>query len=202
VNLYGVVVAAGRGERFGSPKAAVPLGGVPLWQRASDMLEAAGALRVIVVGDVPGGIPGGARRRDSVACGLAALPDDATHVLIHDAARPLASVALGMSVAARLAEGDADAVVPAIPVGDTLKRVEGDRVIATVPRDGLAAVQTPQGFVLAALRSAHARDTDDATDDAQLIERNGGTVVCVPGESHNFKITFPGDLAVAEALLR
>jgi len=201
VNLYGIVVAAGRGERFGGPKAIVLLGGVPLWVRAVESLREAGARTVVVVGDVPGGIPGGIRRRDSVATGLAALPSDATHVLVHDAARPLASAALGRVVVARLELGDVEGVVPGIPVADTLKEVEGERIVTTVSRSGLIAVQTPQGFVIDALRAAHRADDTDATDDAQLVERNGGTVVFVPGESSNLKITRPEDLAVAEAWL-
>ena len=202
MNLYGIVVAAGRGERFGGPKAVVLLGGVPLWVRAVTSLREAGAGTVIVVGDVPGGIPGGERRRDSVVAGLAALGGDATHVLVHDAARPLASASLGRAVVARLETGGVDGVVPGIPIADTLKRVEGDRVVTTVSRVGLIAVQTPQGFVVDALRAAHRAYDEDATDDAQLVERNGGTVVFVPGESSNLKITRPEDLFVAEAWLR
>lgn len=200
MNLYGIVVAAGRGERFGAPKASLVVQGLPLWQWAVTALEAAGTAGVIVVGEVPGGIPGGARRRDSVAAGVAALPPDATHVLIHDAARPLATPALAAAVIARLAVGDVDGVVPALPVGDTIKRVDGERVVETIQRTGLVAVQTPQGFRLEALRAAHAADADDATDDAQLVERHGGSVVYVPGESTNLKITYPEDLALAEAL--
>ena len=200
MNLYGIVVAAGRGERFGSPKADLVVQGLALWQWAAAALEGSGSAGVIVVGAVPGGVPGGTRRRDSVAAGLAALPADATHVLIHDAARPLATAALAGAVVARLAVGDVDGVVPALPVGDTIKRVEGERVIETVLRTGLVAVQTPQGFRLEVLRAAHAADTDDATDDAQMVERHGGSVVYVPGETTNLKITYPEDLAVAEAL--
>ncbi|HAX82210.1 MAG TPA: 2-C-methyl-D-erythritol 4-phosphate cytidylyltransferase [Actinobacteria bacterium] len=200
MNLYGIVVAAGRGERFGVPKAGLVVQGLSLWQWAVAALEAAGAAGVIVVGEVPGGIPGGARRRDSVAAGMAALPPDATHVLIHDAARPLATPALATAVIVRLAVGDVDGVVPALPLGDTIKRVEGERVVETIQRTGLVAVQTPQGFRLEALRAAHAADADDATDDAQLVERHGGSVVYVPGESTNLKITYPEDLALAEAL--
>jgi 2-C-methyl-D-erythritol 4-phosphate cytidylyltransferase len=202
VNLHGIVVAAGRGERFGGPKATVLLGGVPLWKRAVDALVVGGARTVVVVGEVPGGIPGGLWRRDSVAAGLAALPAGATHVLIHDAARPLATVPLVRAVVERLAAGDVDGVIPGLPVGDTLKRVDGERVVTTVSRQGVIAVQTPQGFVIEALRAAHAADHDEATDDAQLVERNGGSVVYVPGESTNLKITYPEDLAVAEAWLR
>ena len=202
MNLYGIVVAAGRGDRFGRPKATVELAGTPLWRRAVSTLEDAGANGVVVVGEVPGGTPGGPRRRDSVAAGLAALPSAATHVLIHDAARPLASVSLARRIRDRLADGDVDGVVPGIAVRDTLKRVTGDRVETTIDRSDLVAVQTPQGFVVEALTSAHAAVDDDASDDGLLVERWGGTVAVVPGEATNLKITYPDDLAVAEAMQR
>ena len=176
------------------------LSGRPLWERARDALIEGGVASVVVVG--PGGIPGGARRRDSVAAGLAALPVDAEIVLVHDAARPLATPALCRRVLERLVAGGVDGVVPAIPVRDTLKRVEADWVVGTVDRSGLVAIQTPQGFVLESLRAAHAADDDDASDDALLVERWGGAVAVVPGEETNLKITFPADLAVAEGLLR
>ncbi|MCB2224351.1 MAG: 2-C-methyl-D-erythritol 4-phosphate cytidylyltransferase [Actinobacteria bacterium] len=200
MNLGGVVVAAGSGERFGGPKALVEVGGVPMWRLAADLLESAGAAPVVVVGDVPGGIPGGRRRRDSVAAGVAALPDDVAWVLVHDAARPLATTALARRVAGRLLEGDVDAVVPVIPVRDTLKRVEGGRVVETADRTGLAAVQTPQGFRRAALAAAQAADDRDASDDAALVERHGGVVATVPGDPANLKVTYPEDLALVEAL--
>lgn len=198
---FGIVVAAGSGERFGRPKAHLEVGGVPLWRRARDLLTDAGCVGVVVVGDVPGGIPGGARRRDSVAAGLAHAPAAATHVLVHDAARPLASPELVAAVLDRLESTDVEAVVPAVPVTDTVKRVEAGRVVATVDRADLVVVQTPQGFLIEALRRAHAADQDDASDDALLIERMGGAVAIVAGEAQNLKITYPGDLAVAEALL-
>ena len=198
---FGIVVAAGSGERFGRPKAHLEVGGVPLWRRARDLLAGAGCVGVVVVGDVPGGVPGGARRRDSVAAGLAHAPAAATHVLVHDAARPLASPELVAAVLARLESGDVEAVVPAVPVTDTVKRVEAGSVVATVDRTDLVVVQTPQGFLIEALRRAHAVDQDDASDDALLIERMGGRVAIVAGEAQNLKITYPGDLAVAEALL-
>ncbi len=201
MSIHGIVVAAGRGERFGAPKVEVLLRGVALWQRAVGALRGAGVEHVVVVGPVPGGIPGGDRRRDSVAAGLAALPGDAEWVLVHDAARPLASPALTRAVLDRLLRGDIDGVVPALAVRDPLKRVAGERVLATVPRAELVTVQTPQGFRVEALRQAHLGDDDDATDDAALVERNGGSVVFVPGEPINLKITFPEDVAVAEALL-
>ena len=200
MTLGGVVVAAGSGERFGGPKAGVEVGGVPLWRLAADVLEAAGADPVIVVGDVPGGVAGGPRRRDSVANGLAALPDGIDFVLVHDAARPLARAEMARRVAVRLMQGDVDAVIPVVPVRDTVKRVDADRVVETVDRSDLVISQTPQGFRVAELRAAQAADLDDASDEAALLERSGGTTVTVPGDPTNLKITYPGDLAVVEAL--
>lgn len=202
MTVAGIVVAAGRGSRFGGPKATVMLGGRPMWEWARRALVDGGVTDVVVVGDLPGGIPGGERRRDSVGAGFEAVPPGTTHVIVHDAARPLASARLVERVARRLLEAEVDGVVPAIPVRDTVKVVERDRVAGTVARDGLVAVQTPQGFLLASLRSAHDATDDDATDDAELVERMGGSIVVVDGEETNLKVTFPGDLAVAEALLR
>ena len=201
MTIVGILVAAGRGERFGGSKHSVELAGRPLWQHGHDNLLAGGVEEVVVVGAVPGGIPGGERRRDSVAAGLAAVPVDTEWVLVHDAARPLARPRLIRSVVGRLLAGDVDAVVPVVPVRDTIKRVEGDRVIETLAREPLVAVQTPQGFKVEALRSAHRVSDDDASDDALLVEQNGGSVTTVPGHPANLKITYPSDLAIAEALL-
>jgi 2-C-methyl-D-erythritol 4-phosphate cytidylyltransferase len=123
------------------------------------------------------------------------LPGSATHVLIHDAARPLVPKTVVASVVAALADG-AKAVVPVTPVTDTLRQVDG----GTVDRSAFVAVQTPQGFELTTLAEAHAGGAD-ATDDAAIIEQNGVAVVHVDGSTSNLKITFPHDLAVAEALL-
>jgi 2-C-methyl-D-erythritol 4-phosphate cytidylyltransferase len=142
---------------------------------------------------------GGATRSDSVRAGLAAIPEGAEIVVVHDAARPLADRVLFDAVIAAVRAG-ADAAVPGIPVADTLKRVDGARVVETVARDDLVAVQTPQAFRCAALRAAH-RGAPDATDDAALIEAIGGTVVVVPGDPRNLKVTTPTDLAVAAVLL-
>ncbi|MEX0825382.1 MAG: 2-C-methyl-D-erythritol 4-phosphate cytidylyltransferase [Acidimicrobiia bacterium] len=199
MNIHGIVVAAGSGARFGASKGTVVLGGRALWEWGRDALLAGGAASVVVVG--AGGLEGGLRRRDSVARGLAAVPYGASHVLVHDAARPLVTPSLVRRVIDRLAVGDADGVVPAIPVRDTIKRVDGESVVETVERSALVAVQTPQGFLLESLRAAHAADDNDASDDALLIEWWGGTVVMVPGEESNLKITYAGDLSIAEALL-
>ena len=202
MSFFGIVVAAGKGERFGGNKHDLVLGDKPLWRWARDALIDGGATDVVVVGSVPGGIEGGARRRDSVAAGLAAGPEGVPFVLIHDAARPLASADLVRRVAGRVQKGDVGGVVPVMPVRDTLKRVSGDVVDETLDRAGVFAVQTPQGFDAAELRAAHAADDDDASDDAILVERHGGVVATVSGEDSNIKVTYRSDMALVEALLR
>lgn len=197
-----IIVAAGSGTRFGRPKHGLILAGKPLWRWSVEAFEEAHASEIVVVGDVPGGVPGGARRRDSVSAGLDALTSGSPIVLIHDAARPLAGAGLIGAVVAAITTTGAQGAIPAIPVTDTIKRRDGGRVVETVDRSDLVAVQTPQGFRTGALLDAHRSfPTDDATDDAALVERNGGTVVIVDGERANLKITFPGDLAIAEAIL-
>jgi 2-C-methyl-D-erythritol 4-phosphate cytidylyltransferase len=201
VTIDGILVAAGLGERFGGPKHRAELRGRPLWEWARDALRRGGVGRVVVVGDLPDAVPGGPRRRDSVRAGLDALPSGSSHVLVHDAARPLATPDLVRRVIDRLLSGGVDAVVPVVPIRDTLKRVGDGWVVKTVDRSGLAATQTPQGFRVEALRQAHDADDEDASDDALLVERIGGSVATVEGEAANLKITYRGDLALAEALL-
>lgn len=142
-------------------------------------------------------VPGGRERQDSVKAALEALPNVCSHVLIHDAARPFASSALGAQVLTALQEG-AIAVVPGIPVADTIKQVDpGNKVLATPGRSGLRAVQTPQGFAVTPLKEAHtlaAEKNITATDDAALMEWQGHEVLVVPGEESNIKITTPSDL--------
>jgi len=167
-----------------------------------NLFESCGVDDIVVVGDVDGGIPGGLRRRDSVAAGLAVVPSETDWVLIHDAARPLATPTLVRRVLKVASSTDADGVVPATAVTDTLKEVADSIIVGTVDRSRLAAVQTPQAFRLDALQSAHeANPHIDATDDAALIEQSGGSVVTVPGEPTNVKITFRGDLDIAEMIL-
>ena len=146
-------------------------------------------------------IAGGDERQESVRHGLAALSDDVDHVLVHDAARALAPPSLFMDVIAALRAG-AEAVIPVLPIADTVKRVIDDRVTGTVERGDLRAVQTPQGFDRHLLVRAHAQRGPLATDDASLVERLGRTVVTVPGSEDAFKVTRPFDLLVAEAVLR
>ncbi|MBT8208183.1 MAG: 2-C-methyl-D-erythritol 4-phosphate cytidylyltransferase [Acidimicrobiia bacterium] len=195
---WAIVVAAGSGVRFGGPKHLIELDGVELFRRSVNAVEPF-VEQVVVVGDVPGGIPGGGRRRDSVEVGLAELPDHVDWVLIHDGARPLAPKDLVRRVVDAIDDG-VDAVVPAIPVRDTIKRAADGVVEATIDRDGLFAAQTPQAVRVEALKKALADSPDDATDDAGLIERIGGVVRLVAGDPRNIKITYPEDLAVAAAL--
>jgi 2-C-methyl-D-erythritol 4-phosphate cytidylyltransferase len=206
-NVSAIVVAAGRGDRFGAPKQFLTLGDRRLVDHA---VAAAGATCDEVVVVLPPGetwdgervaaaVPGAETRSGSVRAGLAAIDPSTEIVVVHDAARPLASVGLFERVIDTVRAG-ADGVVPAVDVVDTLKRVDGARVLETVPRVGLVAVQTPQAFRAAALRRAHEAD-DDATDDAALVEATGGRVVVVAGESSNLKITTITDLPLAEALL-
>jgi 2-C-methyl-D-erythritol 4-phosphate cytidylyltransferase len=144
-------------------------------------------------------VAGGETRAASVRCGLAALPAGAATVVVHDAARPFASPALFRSVVAAVAGGAAGAV-PGLPVADTLKRVDAASVVlATVSRESLVGVQTPQAFRATALVAAHAAG-GDATDDAGLVEALGETVVVVPGDPRNIKLTEPADLPLLEAL--
>lgn len=197
--VWAVVVAAGEGRRFGAPKQFAELGGRSVLDHAVDACRAVAEAVVVVLPDGAtddGGADrvatGGATRSASVRAGLDLVADDAEVVVVHDAARPLASAALFEAVVAAV-RGGADGAVPALPVPDTLKRVVDGVVVETVPRDGMWAVQTPQAFAAAALRRAHANG-GEATDDAGLVEANGGRVVVVPGEETNRKITVPADL--------
>ena len=217
-----VIVAAGLGERFGLPaKVLVSLGGRPMLAWSLDAAHAARSVRDVIVVAGPhtraaveallaGGtwpkvvavVEGGARRQDSVAAGVAAVDPALPIVAVHDAARPLVTAAhFDAGTRAALATG---AAIAAVPVADTLKRVEGDRVVGTVPRDGLWAAQTPQtfrrGVLLDALASAAATGLA-VTDEAALCEALGIAVAVVAGDPTNLKVTLPPDLALAEALL-
>lgn len=148
-------------------------------------------------------VHGGAERQDSVRCGLAALDPECDIVAIHDAARPFISSPI-IEESIRVASQVGAALV-AIPVSDTLKRVNVEQtVIETVSRQGLWLAQTPQTFRVEIIRAAHQRARNESiavTDDATLIETMGGTIQIVPGDARNFKLTSPEDLRVAEALL-
>jgi len=212
VSVWVVVVAAGGGRRFGAPKQFAQIGGRAMVQWAVDAARsvADGVVLVLPPGAVVDGaarsvadgvdavVAGGDTRAASVRAGLAEVPASADVIVVHDAARPLAKPALFRAVVA-MVEGGADAAVPALAVADTLKRVDGDAVTATVARQGVVSVQTPQAFRAAVLRRAH-RTASDATDDAGLVEALGATVRVVPGDPRNIKVTTVADLDVAQAL--
>ncbi|WP_291296999.1 2-C-methyl-D-erythritol 4-phosphate cytidylyltransferase [Elioraea sp.] len=212
-----LILAAGRGQRLGAatPKQFLSLAGAPLLRHAAlaflrhpridavrivgDAAAAADALAGLAI---PPATPGGASRQESALAGLAALAADAPGiVLIHDAARPCVPAAVIDAVLDALDAGAA-AAIPAVAVTDTLKRDKGGLVGETVPRDGLVRVQTPQGFRFAAILAAHEKAAGQAlTDDAAVAEAAGLAVRLVPGSEENIKVTVPGDLARAEALL-
>jgi len=214
VSVWVVVVAAGSGRRFGAPKQFALLGGRAMVQWAVDAARTAADGVVLVlpsddhtdavargkaIDGVDVVVAGGDTRAASVRAGLAAVPASAEVIVVHDGARPLASPALFRAVVDAVA-GGADAAVPGLAVADTLKRVDGDVVTATVARDGLVAVQTPQAFRAAVLRGAH-RSGPEATDDAALVESRGATVRVVPGDPRNIKVTTAADFEMACALV-
>lgn len=214
-----LVPAAGAGVRLGpgAPKALRPLAGEPLLVHAVRRIAAAPSVHTIVVAAPAADVhsvramlapvapvtvvPGGAERQASVAAALAAVPAGPEIVLVHDAARALTPPELVESVAEAVRSGH-DAVIPVLPVVDTIKEVDaGERVLGTVDRSALRAVQTPQGFRRSVLAAAHAAAGDPLTDDAGLVEKQGVPVVCVTGSELALKITRPFDLALAEHLL-
>jgi 2-C-methyl-D-erythritol 4-phosphate cytidylyltransferase len=212
--VWSVVVAGGSGRRFGQLKQFSVLAGRPVlaWAVSACRTCSAGVVLVLPDGadhDAHGAdvvVTGGATRADSVRCGLAAVPADAEVVVVHDAARPLASADLFAAVIGAVREGGADGAVPGVRPSDTIKVVdESGRVTTTLDRATLVAVQTPQAFRAGILRRAHetvpAGSPAAATDDAMLVEALGGTVLVVPGEQGNLKITDPDDLGAAERLL-
>jgi 2-C-methyl-D-erythritol 4-phosphate cytidylyltransferase len=207
VETWAVVVAAGSGVRFGAAKQFSAVGSERLVDRAVEAAtRTCDGVVVVLAADaawdgppVAAAVAGGATRAASVRAGLAAVPSDAEIVVVHDAARPLASDTLFTAVIDAVVAG-ADGAVPGLAVSDTIKRVEGTNVVATVPRDGLVTVQTPQAFRAGVLRAAHAAE-GEGTDDAALVEAAGGAVAVVPGESANVKVTEPEDVMLVTALL-
>lgn len=204
MNPWGVVVAGGAGTRYGRMKQLEPLSGrrVIDWSVAA-LRPLCGGIVVVLPSDLVGEVDlpeadrivaGGADRSASVRAGLAAVAPETSHVLVHDAARPLASTDLVERVLAALGEG-AHGVVPVVAVSDSLRTVDGE----PVDRSRYVAVQTPQGFEVEALRSAHASGLS-ATDDASLLDLAGYAVRHVAGEQTNLKITEPHDLRLAEVL--
>ncbi|WP_037869900.1 2-C-methyl-D-erythritol 4-phosphate cytidylyltransferase [Streptomyces sp. SPB074] len=232
VRTAAVIPAAGRGVRLGpgAPKALRALSGTPMLVHAVRAMARSRAVSLVVV-VAPADevvavrallqdhalpertdfrvVAGGETRQESVRAGLDALPEDVTTVLVHDAARPLVPADTVDAVVEAVHAG-APAVVPALPLADTVKEVdprpagEPEPVVATPVRARLRAVQTPQGFDRATLRRAHeevALSGEGATDDAGMCEALGLPVVVVPGHAEAFKVTRPLDLVLAEAVL-
>ena len=205
--VWCIVVAGGTGRRFGSMKQFELLAGSRVIDRsvriAAEVCDGVVVVLPEQVLGTPGStvdhadavVAGGDTRAASVRAGLSRVPPDAQVVLVHDAARPLASVGLFRRVVAAVRAGS-DAVVPAIEVVDTIRAVDG----GVVDRARLRAVQTPQGFRADVLRRAHATESE-ATDDAGLVENCGGHVTLIEGERTNLKLTDPADIDVATAWL-
>jgi len=209
--VWSVVVAGGSGQRFGTLKQFSLLAERPVveWSVAACRDSSSGVVLVLprgAVGPMAFGadvvVEGGGTRTESVCRGVAAVPPTAEVIVVHDAARPLASEDLFRAVITAVTADGAGGAIPGIPVSDTIKVVDGSGcVTATLDRDTLVAVQTPQAFDADLLRRAHAGGTQ-ATDDAALVEALGATVRVVPGDPRNLKITTPADLELAEHLLR
>ena len=217
MSVWTIVVAAGSGTRFGGEKQFALIGGERVIDRSVAVAKTASDGVVVVVAPaqlqavessiaVDAVVEGGATRSASVRAGLSAVPAAADIIVVHDAARPLASVELYEAVIAAVANG-ADAAIPGVEVVDTIKRVSrmptaatSSLIKETVDRSELLAVQTPQAFNAGSLRRAHAADAE-ASDDAGLIEAAGGVVVAVKGARANQKITLPEDLVAMEAVM-
>lgn len=223
MSVWAVLAAAGSGERLGAdrPKAFVRLGDQPLLGESLKRLDDSDWVDFIVVAAPPGWeepaillaeelgcskvsscVTGGATRGESVARGLAEVPEDAAVVLVHDAARPLVSDEVIERVLSALNEGW-DGAVPGLPIADTVKRVDAEgRVVETLNRDELRAVQTPQAFVAPVLREAYAAgDATAASDCSSLVERRGGRVKVVEGDPKLEKVTDAEDLERVAAAL-
>jgi 2-C-methyl-D-erythritol 4-phosphate cytidylyltransferase/2-C-methyl-D-erythritol 2,4-cyclodiphosphate synthase len=223
MNASAIIVAAGSGVRLGrsAPKAFVKIGGRTMLSYSLRVVASVAAIREIVI-TVPEGfegaaraevtatsvrIPvkitcGGAERQDSVRIALALTSSESDLVVVHDAARPMATTKIFEAcLEAALRAGGA---IAAIPLADTLKRVVDGAITETIARAKIWQAQTPQAFRRDILVAAHRRAVDQrilATDDADLVERNGIRVEVIEGSTANIKITTPSDLAIAEALV-
>lgn len=221
MSTWAVLAAAGRGERLGSdrPKAFARLGGRPLLAESLERLEGSDWIERIVIAAPPeweepsilvaeeiaatkvsSVVTGGETRSESVRLALEDVPEDAAVVLVHDAARPLLPEEVIERVVAALSEGW-DGAVPALPVADTVKRVDGDQVVETLPRGELVATQTPQAFIASVLREALSGDVTNASDCASLVEARGGRIKVVEGDRRLLKVTDAADLALVESWL-
>ena len=222
MSVWAVLAAAGRGERLGEdrPKAFANLRGRPLLAESLERLEASEWIDAIVVA-VPAGweepaslladelgcakvsaaLAGGETRSESVRIAVAHVPEDAAVILVHDAARPLVDDEVIERVVAGLSDGW-DGAVPVLPIPDTVKRVEDDRVVETIDRSELRIVQTPQAFVAPVLRRALEGDVTRASDCSSLVEARGGRVHAVPGDPRLLKVTDTADLDRVAAYLQ
>jgi 2-C-methyl-D-erythritol 4-phosphate cytidylyltransferase len=215
------LAAAGSGERLGidRPKAFARLGGRPLLATSLERLDASDWIEGIVIAAPPeweepatlvaeevgaskvaSAVTGGATRAESVRTAVTEVPDEATVIVVHDAARPFLSDAVLARVLVPLGEGW-EGALPAVPLADTVKRVRGEEVLETVDRDELVAAQTPQAFRADVLRTALGGDVAGATDCASLVEAANGRVKIVEGDPLLFKVTSATDLTLAERLL-
>ncbi len=226
IELWAIILAAGSGLRLqehtkGLPKQFIQHNNLPLYMHCALCMRSFAKLQGLIFvfpeayltqeqaflstqnytfGLTFEAVSGGARRQDSVQCALRALPPTCTHVLVHDAARPFISTQILQRVYVALKNGAAG-VIPALPVVDTIKHIEDNTVIRTLPRQTLFAVQTPQGFVREILEKAHAQvelEGIEVTDDASVLETCGYTVCMVEGEASNSKITHAEDLMKLE----
>jgi 2-C-methyl-D-erythritol 4-phosphate cytidylyltransferase len=219
VSVWAVLAAAGSGERLGAdrPKAFVRLGDEPLLAQSLARLDASDWIDAIVVAAPPGWeepaillaeelgcskvstcVTGGATRAESVRRGVDEVPADAAVIIVHDAARPLLEDVVVERLLSALNEGW-DGAVPALPLSDTVKRVDGNRVVETLPRDELRTIQTPQAFVADVLRGA--LTGSDWTDCSAAVEAKGGRVCLVEGDARLLKVTDAEDLDRVAALL-
>ena len=220
MSVWAVIVAAGRGERLGldRPKAFANLRDRPLLAESLERLEASDWIDSIVVaappdweepvillaeelgcGKVVESVTGGATRAASVRAALAEVSEDAAVVLVHDAARPIVPEEVIERLLTALNEGW-DGAIPVLPLPDTVKRIEGDQVVETVDREGLAMVQTPQVFMATVLRDAVASG-GEASDCSALVEARGGRIKAVPGDPRLVKVTEPADLELVASWL-
>lgn len=220
MSVWAILAAAGSGERLGldRPKAFASLNDRPLVAEPLERLDGSEWIEGIVVaappeweepcilvaeelaaGKVAETVTGGASRSESVRAALAEVPEEATVVLVHDAARPV----LEEAVIERLitALDGWDAAVPVLPIADAVKRVDGESVTETLDRTGLVTVQTPQAFVASTLREALAGDVSNAPDCASLVEARGGRVRAVEGDPRLLKVTTPADLELVASWL-
>jgi 2-C-methyl-D-erythritol 4-phosphate cytidylyltransferase len=221
VAVWAVLAAAGRGERLGGdrPKAFAKLRERPLLAESLERLESSGWIDAIVIVAPPGWeepsilvaeelactkvvacASGGETRAESVRAGVAEVGSDATVIAVHDAARPVLPDEVLERVLTALNEGW-DGAVPALPLADTIKRVQGGQIVETLPREELAAAQTPQAFLAPVLRAALDGEIVDATDCAALVEARGGRVTTVPGDPRLLKVTDEADLELVASFL-